>query len=111
MDKMKLYHRAVENCVTVDDNTGRAYVEPLWREILESEGVLMKEADEPKVLEVLELAVKKSDAKNDKTNAVMEWLYDMITSSIDPAMVDQENDILKTVIEHIKEGGTALPEA
>ena len=105
MDKMKLYHKAVENCVTVDSVSGRAYIEPLWREILESEGIRVNEEDESKVLEVLDLAVKKSDARNDKTHAVMQWLYDTLTSTIDPAITEMENDYMKNVIELMKAGG------
>ena len=102
MDKMEIYRKAIELCVTEDPDTGRSYIEPLWREILETEGIEIEQEDESRVFETLELAVKKADAISDNTRIVMDWLYDLITAQVNPAMLQEENDYIKNVMEYMK---------
>jgi len=102
MDKMTMYNKAVTLCVHQDDASGRAFVEPLWREILESEGIRVNTKDEPRMLEVLTLAAKKLDAQNDRTQMVMGWLGDIITTQIEPAVLEEETEYIKNLMEYMR---------
>ena len=102
MNKMEMYHKAIELCVPYDDVTGRSYVEPLWREILEGEGIKVPAKEEVRMLETLTLAARKADAKNDRTAAVMDWLYDLISSQAEPAILQEETEYIQNVMEYMK---------
>ena len=102
MNKMEMYNKAIELCVSYEEATGRSYVEPLWREILESEGIRVTTKEEPRMLETLTLAAKKADAKNDKTGAVMDWLYELLTAQVEPAVLQEETEYIKNVMDYMK---------
>lgn len=102
MTKMEMYNKAINLCVQVDGGSNRAYVEPLWREILESEGIRVNAKDEGRMLEVLTLAAKKLDAQNDHTQMVMGWLGEIISSQVEPAILEQETEYIKNVMEYMR---------
>lgn len=102
MNKMEMYHKAIELCVQVDEVSNRAYVEPLWREILEGEGIRVNTKDEGRMLEVLTLAARKLDAQNDHTQMVMGWLGEIITTQVEPAVLQEETEYIKNVMDYMR---------
>lgn len=102
MGKIEMYTKAINLCVGENEATGRSYVEPLWREILEDEGIRVNKEDEARMLETLELAVKKADAMSDTSGVVMNWLYELITANVEPAVLQEETDYIKNVMEYMQ---------
>lgn len=100
--KIEMYTKAITLCVNAEDDEHRAYVEPLWREILESEGIRVNIEDEPRMLETLTLAARKWDAQHDRTPAVMKWLGELIAANVEPAMLQEETEYIKNVMEYMK---------
>lgn len=102
MDNSEMYRKAIQFCIGGNEDNGRHYIEPMWREILENEGIQMSPEEESRIFEMLHLAVKKADALNDKTGFVVNWIYDAITSSIDPAMMKEESEYIKNVMDYMR---------
>lgn len=104
MTRSLFFQRAIEDCIAVDENSGIAYVEPLYVDILESEGFSDELAmyGEQETLQVLELAAKKANAKSDHTRAVVDMIYDLLTNTVEPEVVEQQNDLMKNVVEYMQ---------
>lgn len=91
-------------------NSGVWFLEPDWRGLLEDAQLSLENVSDRKIdmdilKEMLELRVKKLNARTDKTKIVMEWLADIITTKIDPGMVTEENEFMKNMIEYLKTNG------
>ena len=100
-------NKAVEATIIQADN-GLWYLEPLWREILYNEDLDITKISDAKVdwggiFDVLQLEVKKRNTINDNKPYVMNWLYDLITATVEPAIMQEETDYIKQVIEFMKE--------
>lgn len=110
MTYMEAVNKAIETVVSTDDKSGITYLEPLYRWTLRNEGLVMDtENEETKDLptefemsEILHLYVEKQNAINNKTNAVIEWLYDVITQTVDPAITAEDNELMKNMIEYMQ---------
>ena len=99
-------NKAMELTIEQADN-GLFYLEPMWRTILDDNKLLFNDISdfevEPSIVEnALELEVKKRNTINSKKPDVINWLYDLITSTVDPAMLSEETDYLKQVVEFMK---------
>lgn len=99
-------YKAMDLTIEQADN-GLYYLEPLWRNILYDNqmdvvNISDADADWGGVLDVLNLEVTKRNTINSKKPDVLNWLYDLITSQVEPAMLEEENDYLKNVIEYMK---------
>ena len=110
MTYMEAVEKAIEATVSFDSSTGFAYVEPLYRMTLRSEGLVYNKSfpmtaelpSEGEMAEILKLFVEKVNAKQNKVNAVMNWLYDVITQTADPAMNEENNELFKDMLEYMK---------
>ena len=99
-------YKAMDLTIEQADN-GLFYLEPLWRNILYDNqmnvsSITDAKADWGGVLDVLNLEVTKRNTINSKKPNVINWLYDLISSQIEPAMLEEENDLIKNVIEYMK---------
>jgi hypothetical protein len=104
MMKEGFLNKVIGICLSINEQSGVAYVEPLWREIIVAED-LEKEnpgVSDAEILEVLQLAATKHNVTVDRSKMVINWLYEMLTNTIDPAMLDQENDLMKNMLEYMK---------
>ena len=109
MTYSKFIFHAKELTISQLDN-GTWYLEPEWRDIIclnteindISELTDCRISDWWDVENILRLEVDKRNAQNSKKNEVINWLYDLITQSIDPAMLAEETDYLKNYIEYKK---------
>lgn len=102
--------KAKELTITYDEDSKISYLEPDWQTILHSNGLGNLEDIKDMYIEgwydledVLKLEVEKRNARMSKKNLVYEWLYDLITSTIEPAMTDEENDLVQGMLELAKE--------
>lgn len=103
MTYFDLINNAIDLCITVDSTTGMAYLEPPYRMLLREADLIHPEIIEPEELyELLKLEVKKQNAKVNKSYAVSEWLHDIITQTVDPAMTQEENELMKNLLEYMK---------
>lgn len=99
-------NKAIDLTIEQGDN-GLFYLEPMWRNILDDNQLYFNdvsdfEAEPHVVQDVLELEVKKRNTVNSKKPAVIDWLYDIITTQIEPAILEEETDYMKQVIEFMK---------
>jgi len=99
-------NKAINETIVEADN-GMFYLEPMWRTILDSNELLFDkisdfEVGPAEVYEVLQLEVKKRNTINSKKPAVIDWLYELIMSQVEPAMLEQETDYLKNLTEYLK---------
>lgn len=108
MTRETFLNNAIDLCVGLAEETGVYFVEPLWQDILISEGFeeQLFAPENADILHILELAAKKLNAKTDRTKQVMDWLYDLITTTVDPAVMQEETELVKNVIEYMKTNDT-----
>ena len=90
-------------------DNGKWYLEPEWQDMLYREGLGQIDDLEDSYLDswytledTLELEVKKRNAKDSKKNEVINWLYDLITAKVEPAIMQEETDYIKQVMEFVK---------
>lgn len=85
------------------------YLEPEWKDIIcrEIESDLDNVEDNYltdwwDIENVLRLETDRRNAADSKKNDVINWLYDVITAQVEPAMMQEEADYIKNVIEFMK---------
>lgn len=89
----------------VQADNGLFYLEPLWQSILEENGMNFAKSGKfsrNEVSEVLKLEVERRNTINSKKNDVVEWIYDIITSTVEPAVLAEETDFVKNMVEYLK---------
>ena len=89
----KFIYHAKEMTIQQLDN-GTWYLEPEWKDIIcrEIESDIDKIEDNYltdwwDIENVLRLEVDKRNVRDDKKKAVIDWLYDTITATVEPAML------------------------
>lgn len=91
----------------VEAENGSWYLEPTWTVILlennlDPENISDYATDWPALNNVLSLEVTKRNTINSKKNDVINWLYETITTQVDPMMLEEETDYLKNLTEYLK---------
>lgn len=92
-----------------DENTGLTYIRPDYEYVLSVNELKLedvtdfKKATEFTVHRQLLLERDMRNAQHDKTNAVMQWMYDIISTVIEPAIVEEQNKLIKDMLEYRKE--------
>ena len=88
---------------------GSWYLEPEWADILHRNdlGDLSDLTDSYitdwlDVEDILKLEVEKRNLQDDKKKLVINWLYELISANIEPAMLQEETDYIKAVTEFMK---------
>ena len=97
--------KAVKETIVNED--GNIYLMPNYRQILRNiELTPDKVTDETitieEVAEYLKLEVERLKEIGTKREAVYEWLYDLFTTTVEPAILDQENDLMKNMLEYMR---------
>lgn len=100
-------HKVKEVTISQLDN-GIWYLEPEWRIIIHENELFIDDISDfdvsmEEVLETLRLEVDRRNALNNNTKAVMDWLYDLITATVEPTILQEETDYIKQVVEFMKE--------
>lgn len=84
------------------------YLEPMWRRILFENGLSIDKISDAKkiswndVEDVLKLEVEKRNIISSKRPAVINWFYELISTQIEPSMLQEETDYIKQVTEFMK---------
>lgn len=100
--------KAKEITIQQLDN-GTWYLEPEWQDMLYRESLGELDNLEDSYLDswytledILKLEVERRNAMNSKKNEVINWLYDLITAAVEPAMLKEETDYIQQVMEFMK---------
>lgn len=99
--------KAKEVCIDRFVESGKWYLEPDWRIILRDNQLNNFKLQDAKidwsiVEDVLKLEVEKRNARDNKLGYVTDWLYDTLTSTVEPAMLSEETDLVKNMIDLAK---------
>ena len=99
---------AKENTISQADN-GKWYLEPEWRSIItddNKQSIQFEGESNPRTIDQIEdslkLEVEKRNTSQDLSPMVMSWLYDVITTTVEPAVMKEETDYIKNVIDFMK---------
>ena len=102
-----IYHAEQKTIKQLDNGTW--YLEPEWKDVICREIESNLDNIEDNFLtdwwdieNVLRLEVDKRNAQNNKKNDVINWLYDLITATVEPAMLEEESDFIRNVTEYMK---------
>lgn len=83
------------------------YLEPEWQDLICRN--ITAELDDLEdsylcgwydVEDILKLEVERRNAESSKKNQVIDWLYDLITAQVEPAMLQEETEYLKNFLEY-----------
>lgn len=99
--------KAKEITIKQLDN-GIWYLEPEWRILIHESELYFNDISDfevpaEEIYETLTLEVTKRNAMEDNKKVVIDWLYDLITATVEPAMLKEETDYVKQVVEFMKE--------
>lgn len=89
-------------------DNGNWYLEPDWKDILCRNNLDLNEVSDShleswyELEDVLVLEVDRRNARDSKKEAVINWLYDLITSTVEPAVLQEETDYIKNVMDYMK---------
>ena len=101
-------NKAMEETIVQADN-GLWYLEPGWRSILYdcellplTAGDARYEVTAESIQNELELEVKKRNTISSLKPYVLNWVHDIITTSVEPAILQEETDYIKNLTEYLK---------
>lgn len=90
-------------------HNGKWYLEPEWRDILyhsmNVNPAKLSGSYSPSweaIEDVLKLEVERRNLLEDHTSEVVDWLYDVITTAVEPAMLEEETKYIKNLTEYLK---------
>ena len=91
----------------VEADNGLFYLEPMWRNILDDNELFFDqvsdfEAEPPVVEDVLKLEVEKRNTENSVKPYVLNWIHEVISATVEPAILQQETDYIKNLTEYLK---------
>lgn len=108
MNYHDVVNQAMELTIVTDEETAVSYLEPLYREILRENGlslphhVLDGDAYDQELWEILKLEVEKRNAKRNVSHALAEWAYTILTQTIEPGLLDEENELMKNIVDYLQ---------
>lgn len=98
-----VYFLNAKDLTIVQADNGLWYLEPEWKQIILDNGmVLQKGYKWADIEDVLKLEVEKRNTIDSKKPVIIDWLFNIITTQIEPAMLSEETDYIKQVIEFMK---------
>lgn len=98
--------KAKELVITYDEDAKVSYLEPEWQSILHANG--LGNLDEITDMcidgwydleDVLKLEVDRRNAVASKINIILDWIYNVITTTVDPAILKDETDLMESMVE------------
>lgn len=98
--------KAEEFVLSYDEDSGLTYLEPDYYAILVGLKMNPEEiADYPlswgQLEDRMKLEVEKRNKLDDRTKYVVDWLYSILTSAIEPAMLQEENELMKNMMDYM----------
>lgn len=103
MDKVKSV------ALLTNENTGLTYVRPDYEYMLSTMGLTLDNVTDfqsvttETVYKHLLLERDMRNAQMDKTLVIMQWVYDVISTVVEPAIVEEQNKLIKDMLEYRKE--------
>ena len=98
--------KASEVVIEQADN-GLFYIEPLWKNMLIDNQLNITDISDIEtswddVKDVLKLEIEKRNTINTLEPYVLNWIHDVITSSVEPMVLQEETDYIKNLMEYMK---------
>ena len=103
MDKVK------EIALLTNENTGLTYIRPDYEYMLDAGELKLEDVSDFKaaaketVYRQLLLERDMRNAQQDKTPVVMQWLYDVISAVVEPAIIEEQNKLIQDMLAYRKE--------
>lgn len=109
MTYLEYVKQARDMFIVKDEESGKFYLRPDWRHAIDVDGFYPDthidgyhlSVDE--LHEYLELEVGRLNLKADKTSYISNWIYTVLTSTVEPALTDAENQFAAQIIDYMKE--------
>lgn len=103
MDKVKAI------ALLTNENTGLTYIRPDYEYILASSELNLEDVSDFEnvthdvVHRQILLERDMRNAQHDKTPAVMQWLYEVISTVVEPALAEEQNKLIQDMLAYRKE--------
>lgn len=112
MNYFKLMDEIFDLCISKTDESDLWYLTPHWRkliceykasneiefiECINRENVSLTELED-----ILRLEVERRNKIEDKSNLVNSWLYVLLSTQIEPTMLQEESEYIQSVVEFMK---------
>lgn len=103
----KFIKEVIDLVIVSDEASGHVYLNPNYKVMLiDADLAPDKITDYPMswsdLKEVLELEVERQEKEFDNSRNVVDWVYQIITATIEPTMVSEENELMKNMMEYMK---------
>ena len=101
-------NEAIEQTIITDEETAVSYLEPRYREVLRENNLHLPDNKEDgdvydqELWEILKLEVEKRNAKHNVSHALAEWAYTILTQTIEPEMLTEENELMKNIMDYMQ---------
>ena len=103
MSYFDVVNDAIDLCVVTDEDTGMSYLEPRYRAVLRETNIhLPGDAPDEELYEILQLEVQKRNAQINHIHAFVNFLIGLMGETVDPALMQEENELLKNVTEYMQ---------
>ena len=101
------FTKKAADTVLVQAENGNWYLIPHWRITLKSANLDPEKVKDIKMdwdilKEYLELEVTKRNATEGKIHRVVGWLYDVLTTTVEPEMLEEETEMVKDLVEYAR---------
>ena len=98
-----------EMLIIENDETGKYYIRPDWKFVLQSDNLLPEstvkgyDLSMDELFEYMQLEIEKRNLSVDKMGYIANWLFALITETIEPSLTEAENEAAVNIINYIKE--------
>ena len=101
MRNSAVINELVKTCIEKAPS-GVWYLNPMWRD---SPALYGYDGDYGELLEVLKLTVDKKNAYDNQVNPVLQWLYKLMTETVDPTLDEFETDLMQGALQYLTSQG------
>lgn len=94
--------------ITIEQaDNGLFYLEPMWKGFLIDNKLNVSDISDIEtswndIQDILKLEVEKRNTINTLKPYVLNWVHDVITSTVEPAVLQEETDYIKNLMEYMK---------
>lgn len=98
-----------EKLIIENDETGKCYIRPDWKFVLQSDNLLPEstvknyDLSMDELFEYMQLEIERRNMSVDKMGYVANWLYTLITETVEPSLTEAENEAAVNIINYMKE--------
>lgn len=98
-----------EMLIIENDETGKCYIRPDWKFVLQSDNLLPESTVKgynlsiDELFEYMQLEVERRNLSVDKMSYIANWLFALITETIEPSLTEAENEAAVNIINYMKE--------